>query len=62
MSEMEIDYVEKKFEKCKNDDSVLEIIDLVFQDLKFFRRMSKKNRRDIILASKLKIADKPKNK
>ena len=55
MSDLEISFVQKHFDELHSDKSILDIIDRVFKGLKFFRRMDKKNRQDIILASTLKV-------
>lgn len=58
MSEVEIDFIQKYFAKSSSDSQIIEMIDQIFKGLKFFRRMNKPNRKDIILASTLKIAKK----
>ena len=55
MSEMEIEFIRKYFDLVNSDQQVLIMIDKIFRGLKFFRRMSKQNRKDIILSSALKF-------
>ncbi|CAI2364276.1 unnamed protein product [Moneuplotes crassus] len=57
MSEMEVDFINKYFNLCPSDDQILEMIDKIMRGLKFFCRMNKDNRRDIILSSTIKTAE-----
>lgn len=54
---METDYIEKYFHKCRVSEDILGMIDKITKGLKFFKRMDKANRRDIILSSKLIIKE-----
>jgi hypothetical protein len=55
MSEMEIDFINKYFTHCNSNPQIMGMIDQILKGLKFFKRMNKPNRRDIVVASKLKI-------
>ena len=56
MSEMEINFIKKYFHRAPSDHQILQMINKIMKGLKFFQRMSKKNREDIILASTVKVA------
>ena len=57
MTIMEISFVEKYFERIQSDSQTLDMVDRILTGLKFFRRMEKKNRIDILLTSKLIIVE-----
>ena len=56
MTMLEISFIEKYFNRIHNDEQTLLMVDRILRGLKFFRRMDKKNRIDILLTSKLLIA------
>ena len=55
MTLMELGFIEKYFDKLYTEPKILNLIDRVLKNLKFFRRMDTQNRKEILMASKLII-------